>query len=223
MPRLVTFSFTFMAFLVLGWHVASGNITPWMSKPQNLYFRAASVDDDSHTTIVPRLISWQRLLGEADKVLMADLQQKQLQLQQDMANNPEENFQLDAQLLASVIKADTWQALDGYQINKAMSGQYVRIPGFVVPLESQQQTLYSFFIVPYFGACLHFPPPPPNQLIYVQYEAGVPLPDIDTPFVFEGQLQAELFEDLLGTSAWSLTLSQMLFFDGDTDPGRLHR
>ncbi|MEM6576141.1 MAG: DUF3299 domain-containing protein, partial [Pseudomonadota bacterium] len=42
--------------------------------------------------------------------------------------------------------------------------QKVKLPGFVVPLESDEVGMMSeFFLVPYFGACIHVPPPPPNQ------------------------------------------------------------
>jgi hypothetical protein len=43
----------------------------------------------------------------------------------------------------------------------------VRLPGFIVPLEDFQDRAKEFLLVPYFGACVHLPPPPPNQMIYV--------------------------------------------------------
>jgi hypothetical protein len=48
-----------------------------------------------------------------------------------------------------------------------MVGQAVRIPGFVVPLEDSKEGLKEFLLVPYFGACIHSPPPPSNQIIDV--------------------------------------------------------
>jgi hypothetical protein len=49
----------------------------------------------------------------------------------------------------------------------AIVGQVVRIPGFVVPLEDSKEGLKEFLLVPYFGACIHSPPPPANQIIHV--------------------------------------------------------
>ncbi len=50
-----------------------------------------------------------------------------------------------------------------------LNGQAVRIPGFIVPLESDEGGLLAeFFLVPYFGACIHVPPPPANQIVYVR-------------------------------------------------------
>lgn len=46
-------------------------------------------------------------------------------------------------------------------VNKKLDNQDVRIPGFVVPLEGDAKKITAFLLVPYFGACIHVPPPPP--------------------------------------------------------------
>ena len=46
-------------------------------------------------------------------------------------------------------------------------GKRVKIPGFVVPLEGTAELTTEFLLVPYFGACIHVPPPPSNQIVYV--------------------------------------------------------
>jgi hypothetical protein len=48
-----------------------------------------------------------------------------------------------------------------------LEGQSVRLPGFVVPLEESREGLKEFLLVPYFGACIHSPPPPANQIVHV--------------------------------------------------------
>jgi hypothetical protein len=56
-------------------------------------------------------------------------------------------------------------------VNEAMDGQRIRIPGFVAPLEwENEMELKEFLLVPYFGACIHLPPPPANQIIYVKLD-----------------------------------------------------
>jgi hypothetical protein len=62
--------------------------------------------------------------------------------------------------------------------NPSMNGARIRIPGFVVPLENQRNQITEFLLVPYFGACIHVPPPPANQLIHVF--PSKPLKDIQT-------------------------------------------
>ncbi len=59
------------------------------------------------------------------------------------------------------------EAWDKAPTNPALVGQKVRIPGFVVPLEDSAEGLKEFLLVPYFGACIHSPPPPANQIIHI--------------------------------------------------------
>jgi hypothetical protein len=58
-------------------------------------------------------------------------------------------------------------AWDDAPANPDIAGKAIRIPGFMVPLEYGQETLTEFLLVPYFGACIHVPPPPANQVIHV--------------------------------------------------------
>lgn len=51
---------------------------------------------------------------------------------------------------------------------KNYDGKRVRIPGFVVPLEDKEDKVSEFLLVPYVGACIHTPPPPPNQIVHVR-------------------------------------------------------
>ncbi|WP_271003949.1 DUF3299 domain-containing protein, partial [Listeria seeligeri] len=60
----------------------------------------------------------------------------------------------------------------------SFAGHDVRIMGYVVPLESGPSGIREFLLVPYFGACIHTPPPPANQIIFVRLES--PAKDIRT-------------------------------------------
>jgi hypothetical protein len=53
---------------------------------------------------------------------------------------------------------------------KKLEGKLVRIPGFVVPLDDFQEDGAEFLLVPYYGACVHTPPPPPNQIVMVEMD-----------------------------------------------------
>lgn len=61
----------------------------------------------------------------------------------------------------------------------ALAGQRVKLPGFVVPLEMDAEEIDQFLLVPYYGACIHVPPPPANQTVHVVTREGKP---------FEGKL-----------------------------------
>ena len=52
--------------------------------------------------------------------------------------------------------------------NETLDGKSVRIPGYLLPLEFDEDRVVEFLLVPYVGACIHTPPPPPNQIVYVK-------------------------------------------------------
>jgi hypothetical protein len=51
---------------------------------------------------------------------------------------------------------------------KKLDGKKVRVPGFIVPLDDADIEGAEFLLVPYYGACVHTPPPPPNQMAFIQ-------------------------------------------------------
>jgi len=61
---------------------------------------------------------------------------------------------------------------DQAPVREELDGTPVRLPGFVVPVEADANETTSFLLVPYYGACVHVPPPPANQTVYVVTEAG---------------------------------------------------
>ena len=74
-----------------------------------------------------------------------------------------------------------------------------------VPLESDAKGRSTlFFLVPYPGACIHVPPPPPNQLVLVRYPKGLKLDDIYTPLWVTGTLKVEKVSNDLADAAYAL-------------------
>ena len=57
------------------------------------------------------------------------------------------------------------QSWDEAPLRFELHGAHVRLPGYVVPLDEANGGLKSFLLVPYFGACIHVPPPPANQIV----------------------------------------------------------
>lgn len=68
------------------------------------------------------------------------------------------------------------KAWDSAPAEPSMNGARIRIPGFIVPLDAQKGEMKEFLLVPYFGACVHTPPPPANQIIHAS--AARPLKNI---------------------------------------------
>lgn len=99
------------------------------------------------------------------------------------------------------------KALVSTQVVPEMNDKNVRIPGFIVPLEfDDDQVITQFFLVPFFGACIHVPPPPPNQIILVNAKKGIKLEVLYEPFWISGKLSTSLTENDIAVSAYTLTM-----------------
>jgi uncharacterized protein len=71
-----------------------------------------------------------------------------------------------------------------------LDGKTVSIPGFMVPLEDDLDHVNEFLLVPYAGACIHVPPPPPNQMVYVKMTSNTKIHVTFTdPIMVTGQLK----------------------------------
>jgi hypothetical protein len=110
--------------------------------------------------------------------------------------------------------SDYEQALSSTNTITLLDGVRIRIPGFVVPLEvDEQQRVTRFFLVPYFGACIHLPPPPPNQMIYVDVKQGVKIENISDPVWVSGELTTTLVENDMATAAYSLNIEAIAAYE----------
>ena len=109
------------------------------------------------------------------------------------------------------------QALVSTRVVPTFDGQAVRLPGFIVPLEfggdqqfgDGQQQVTKFFLVPYFGACIHVPPPPPNQIVYAEYDKGFKLDSLYEPFWLSGTLKTTLIENDMATAAYTIKVDRL--------------
>ena len=65
---------------------------------------------------------------------------------------------------------DYWRPIfdeNSTKLNPALADAYIKMPGFIIPIDISGDGVTSFILVPYVGACIHVPPPPPNQLVFV--------------------------------------------------------
>ena len=69
-----------------------------------------------------------------------------------------------------------------------LNGKNIRMPGYVLPIEFDGQNVTEFFLVPYVGACIHVPPPPPNQMVYVNSDVGFETEGLYDPVWVEGTI-----------------------------------
>lgn len=94
-------------------------------------------------------------------------------------------------LLAERIRIMTKLENESRMPNTSVVGQTVRMPGYLLPLELDGNLAVEFLLVPTVGACIHTPPPPANQIVYVRYPAGYPTESLFTPVWISGELHSE--------------------------------
>ena len=88
---------------------------------------------------------------------------------------------------------------------KALNGQLVKLPGYIVPLDvTDDGKVTEFLLVPFFGACIHVPPPPSNQIVLVKYSKGVELDALYEPFWIQGPLMAESSSSELAEAGYQM-------------------
>jgi hypothetical protein len=78
-----------------------------------------------------------------------------------------------------------------------LNGQNVRLPGYLLPLEFSGKQVSEFLLVPWVGACIHTPPPPPNQIVHVKPEKPVEMNGMFAPVWVTGQMTTGAIKKIL--------------------------
>ncbi len=161
------------------------------------------------------VLTWDDLMPEGEEEELAKLYDEFYSNLDKMVLGRQ--FQLNApsgtQDLTAIIEGsslDYMPQLGTFNTVADLNNLNVKLPGFVVPLDFRSDKTYrEFLLVPYFGACLHTPPPPPNQIVFVRAKEPVTIADLWSPVWVEGQLQTQRHENDVGSAAYTLTLSRM--------------
>ena len=85
-----------------------------------------------------------------------------------------------------------------------LNGEMVKIPGFIVPLDIVEGKVTDSLLVPYFGACIHMPPPPPNQIVHVKFAKPIEINSIWDPVWVTGKLGLERYASDLVEAGYSM-------------------
>lgn len=107
----------------------------------------------------------------------------------------------------ATLMSELRQVLDTAPTNDTLNGQAIKLPGYVVPLEESKAGLTEFLLVPYFGACIHTPPPPSNQIVHVVLSKPLQGFRAMDPVWVSGTLAVTRQESAMGTSGYALRAS----------------
>ncbi len=149
----------------------------------------------------PRELDWPALIPEGAPVIPP-----QLTPLHDMS-------QLSNALSAESAPPARQQAPDA-PVVKSLDGQQVKLPGYIVPLEvSEEGRTTEFLLVPYYGACIHVPPPPPNQIVHIFSEMGVRVEDLYQPYWIEGKMQVRAFSSELADAGYQMEAEKIYAYE----------
>lgn len=107
---------------------------------------------------------------------------------------------------------DSWRPIfdsNATKLNPELDGAYIKMPGFIIPIDLTPSGVTTFVLVPYVGACLHVPPPPPNQLVFVTAEEPWPSDDLWEAVWVTGQMRHELQDTEVAETGYALTAEKM--------------
>ena len=112
--------------------------------------------------------------------------------------------------IAEGSSADTATQIGSFNTVDTFDGKKIRMPGYTVPFSYDAKAEISeFLLVPYFGACIHAPPPPPNQTIFIRTDKPILLKDLPQAVWIEGTLHAEKQESDLADAAYIIDLTRV--------------
>jgi hypothetical protein len=107
---------------------------------------------------------------------------------------------------------DIWQPVfdeNATKLNPVLDGAYIKMPGYIIPIDQSTDGVTSFVLVPYVGACLHTPPPPANQLVFVTTNKPWPSDNLWDAVWVTGQMQHELQSTEVAETGYLLKAEEM--------------
>jgi hypothetical protein len=142
---------------------------------------------------------------EWDAMIPADFRPDKIMEQFGDINELDDNDPRSQKILDDLEAA--WNAAP---VVESLDGMRVKLPGFVVPIEGDGKKLSEFLLVPYYGACIHVPPPPANQTVYVK----VPKGDAEIRQAFDtvwvtGTMSAKSFTSDLATAGYQIEAEEV--------------
>jgi len=111
---------------------------------------------------------------------------------------------------------DTWSPIydaNATKLNEALDGAYIRMPGYIIPLELGANGVTTFILVPYVGACIHVPPPPPNQLVFVTTKNPWPSNQFWDAVWVTGQMRTQLQSTDVAEIGYALTADKIEIYE----------
>jgi len=145
-----------------------------------------------------REIGWEELMPEGEEERLAQLYQQQMAML--YSGGP----------IAEGSAADAMIQIGTFNTVKELNETKIRIPGYTVPFEyGANAEISEFLLVPYYGACLHAPPPPPNQTVFAMTDEPIKLRDLAQAVWIEGTMYTQTQESELADAAYTIRVEKV--------------
>ncbi len=91
-----------------------------------------------------------------------------------------------------------------------MDGVRGKLPGYLVPITTNgKREVVDMFLVPYFGACIHMPPPPPNQIVYIKPKTPIKIGELWEAHYVTGTLRVTKTKNKVATAVYTLDFERI--------------
>lgn len=188
------FKYSLVAFVAVVFLVSSAQAFFW-----------GDDDDDDAENIVE--LGWEDLIPEGFTPAASPLEQMTQEQVNKLFDGSEESNQELEEIEKIMSFAPTVADLDGKQ---------VKLPAYVVPLDFDGQTnLTEFLLVPYYGACIHTPPPPANQVVHANAKQAVVVEDTYRPVWAIGTMSTETIQSNLAEAGYQLKVDRLEPYEVD--------
>jgi uncharacterized protein len=106
---------------------------------------------------------------------------------------------------AFALLKDVREQWNNAPIVESLDGKSITMNGYVAPLDGDSEHVKEFLLVPYFGACIHSPPPPSNQVIHVHMSGnGIPFTNWDSFVTVSGILEVAHSDSAIGVAGYQM-------------------
>ena len=144
-----------------------------------------------------RELGWEELLPPGEEEKLAQIYQQQMMM-------------LYANPIIEGSAADAMIQIGTFNTVPELNETKIRIPGYTVSFEyGPNARITEFLLVPYYGACIHAPPPPPNQTIFVIADDPIRLRDLAQAVWINGTLLTETQESELADAAYTIKVDSV--------------
>ena len=170
---------------------------------------ASAVDAPVAVTAAAHAVSaWTQLLPKDDMPMRRSMPLQRARrgsLYDD--GDPSANSSFAAEMGVSIDHSSARRAeqFGSFKTVAELDGRSASLPGYVVPLEFDDRgDMTELLFVPFFGACIHVPPPPPNQVVYVHLPAPAHAPELWDAFELRGTLRTRTVDADVASAAYSM-------------------